>query len=219
MQTRDGMSRYYQVVFIRMKDPPKFQRYLKLMGPIVRRYGGSLERQLAPESIYAQGVEKPDTINVVFYDSPEAFTAFNQDPEFKSIVHLRSESIDMVAIGGMPAGGEIIEGRLAERVYTIEIARFGANGVSGYRSYEEQAEPIMRGYGYHVERALTPDAVSGLPFTPDVVKVAYFDGADGLDRLHGDPAHPRIETELYPSAVTQSVWVIAKVHPSMLGPR
>lgn len=208
--------RYYQVVFIRMKDPPKFARYLELMAPVVRRYGGGLERMLLPEAIHAEGVAKPDAINVVFYDDRAAFIAFSHDPEFQAIVHLRSESIDMVGIGGLPSGGRATGDRLGERVYVLEIARFGSNGEAGYRSYEEEAEAAMRDYGYHVERVVAPDTIDGLSFTPDIVKVAFFDTRDGMDRLHQDPVHHRIEKELYPSAVAESVWVVSKVHPSML---
>ena len=56
-------SRYYQVVFIWMKDPVKFGRYHELLGPVVQRYGGDLERMLAPDTIYAEGMRKPDIVN------------------------------------------------------------------------------------------------------------------------------------------------------------
>lgn len=209
-------KRYYQVVFIRMKDAPMFARYLELMAPIVRAYGGDLERMLAPQAIYADRVAKPDTVNVVFYEDRDAFAAFNRDPEFRKIAHLRAESIDMVAVGGLPVEGRVSNERLGERVYAVEIARFGPKGAAGYRAYEAEADPTMRNYGYHVERVLKPDAASGLPFTPDLVKVAYFDTPDGMDRLHNDPAHTRIERDLYPSAVAESVWVVGMVHPSTL---
>jgi uncharacterized protein (DUF1330 family) len=207
-------ERYYQVVLIWMKDPPKFARYLEQMAPIVRRYGGSLERMLEPETIYGAGLSKPDTINVVFYDDREAFLAFNRDAEFQNIAHLRSESIDMIAIGGAATGGRVTDGGEPERLYTVEIARFTHE--AAYRSYEQEAAPVMRGHGYQVERALAPDSTAGLGFTPDVVKVAYFESRDALDRLRRDPAHHRIENELYPSAVAESIRVFGRVHPSSL---
>jgi uncharacterized protein (DUF1330 family) len=203
-------TRYYQVVFIWLKDASKFARYLELMAPIVRRYGGELERSLAPETIYSAAIARPDTINVVFYDSREAFSAFNQDPEFQKVSHLRSESIDMLVVGGVPIGGRVDEGGVAERLYVLEIARFGAGGAAAYRSYEEQAEPVLRRFGYHVERVLAPDAVSGFSFKPDIVKLAYFDAHDGMEQLHRDPSHQGIEQELYPSAVVESIWITAK---------
>jgi uncharacterized protein (DUF1330 family) len=200
---------YYQVVFIRMKDAGKFARYLELMAPIVRRYGGELERSLAARTMHTEALPKPDAINVVFYDNRAAFTAFNQDPEFREIEHLRSESIEMSAIGGFPIGGVVTDDRVAERLYLLEIARFGPSGVAGYRNYEARAERVMRHFGYHVERVLEPDNVSGFPFTPDIVKLAYFDSPAGMERLHQHPAHGSIETELYPSAVAESIWVTA----------
>ena len=207
-------QRYYQVVLIKMKDPERFARYLELMAPIVHRYGGALERALLPETVYAQGVAKPDTINVVHYHNRDAYTAFNADPEFQAIAHLRSESVDMVAVGGRPVRGEVVESGIGDRLYVVEFARFGGGGGVGYRTYEEQSEAIMSRYGYHVERVIAPDAIAGLPFTPNIVKVAYFDAHDGMDRMHQDPAHERLERELYPAAVAESIWMVARVHPS-----
>ena len=45
----------------------------------------------------------PDIVNSVFYDSPEAFAAFEADPAFQEIVPLRTASITMAAAGGLPS--------------------------------------------------------------------------------------------------------------------
>jgi uncharacterized protein (DUF1330 family) len=209
-------SRYYQVVFIWLKDPVTFGRYRELLGPIVQRYGGDLERMLAPDTIYAEGMTKPDIVNIVFYDDRDAFEAFNKDPEFQQIVHLRSESIHMVSVAGFPTRGTVTQEALGQRLYFVELARFGPQGAKGYQHYQEEAEPVMSRYGYHVERRLAPDSVSGLPFKPDLVNVAYFDSPDGMERFHTDAAHHRIENELYSAAVQQSIWVVGRVHPMML---
>jgi uncharacterized protein (DUF1330 family) len=205
-------SRYYQVVFIWMKDPVRFGRYAALLEPVVRPYGGGLERRLIPDAIYAAGMPKPDIVNIVFYDNRAAFAAFDKDPEFAKIVHLRSESIAMASVAGMPVGWEVTQTDVGNRLYLVEVARFGPQGAQGYQDYEDQAEPVMRRYGYHVERRLAPDSASGFPFQPDLVKVAYFDSPDGMERLHEDPAHPRIENELYGAAVQQAVWVVGRAH-------
>jgi len=102
---------------------------------------------------------------------------------------------------------------LQSRSYVVEAARFGPRGVDAYRRYEKEADALLSRYGYHVERVLEPDSVSGFPFTPDVVKVAYFEEADGMQKAHADPAHHAIESELYPAAVQQSVWVLGRVRP------
>lgn len=213
-----ALSRYYQVVLIWMKDPVTFGRYTTLLEPVVRPYGGGLERMLIPNTIYAEGMPKPDIVNIVFYDSPAAFAAFDKDPEFAKIVHLRSESIEMASVAGLPAGGEVTQADVGERLYLVEVARFGPQGAKGYQDYEQQAEPVMRRYGYHVERRLAPDSASGFPFQPDLIKVAYFDSPDGMEQFHNDAAHQRIESELYPTAVQQSIWVVGYVHPMTLKP-
>jgi uncharacterized protein (DUF1330 family) len=210
------LSRYYQVVFIWMKDPATFGRYVALLGPVVRPYGGGLERRLIPDAIYAEGMAKPDIVNIVFYDNRAAFMAFDRDPEFAKIVHLRSEAIDMASVAGVPLGEEVTRRDEGNRLYLVEVARFGPQGAAAYQEYEEQAEPLIRRYGYHVERRLAPVSASGFPFQPDLIKVAYFDSPDGMERLHKDPAHLRIENELYPAAVQQSIWVIGRVDPMTL---
>jgi hypothetical protein len=72
----------------------------------------------------------------------------------------------------------------------------------------------MARYGYHVERVLAPDSVVGFPVEPNIVKVVYFDRASGMDCLHEDPAHERIERELYPPPLSASPsgWSAACIH-------
>ena len=49
------VGRYHQVVFIWMKDPETFSRYVELLRPLVEPYGGALERMLVPEAIHGEG--------------------------------------------------------------------------------------------------------------------------------------------------------------------
>jgi uncharacterized protein (DUF1330 family) len=209
--------KYYQLVFIWMKDPKTFGRYLELARPVVERYGGALERMINPQSIYAEKLGKPDVVNIVYYNDKAAYHGMNNDPDFKKVVPLRSQSIDMITIEGPSLGGTLTHERLADRLYLVEVARFGSRGADGYRAYETESNPVMEKYGYHVERTMGVDSASGFAFKPDVVKVAYFDRRDGMDRLQQDAGHHRIERELYPMAVPESVWVIGEVHPMTLG--
>jgi uncharacterized protein (DUF1330 family) len=203
-------ERYYQLVLLWPTDHAKFNRYLSHLTPIVEPYGAALERQFSPQTIYAQGLERPETINLVYYASREAFSAFLRDERFRNIVHLRTESTRMASIEGLSTRGAAAAGDSSSRQYLIELARFGAGGEEAYRAYEVAAEPVMARYGYHVERVIRAESVSGLSFTPDIVKVAYFDAANGMDRFHGDVAHAHIETELYPAATSESLWIIAR---------
>ena len=212
------MQRHYQLVFLWVKDGPKFSRYMEQVRPIVRRYGGHRERMIAPKTIYGEGVTLPTIVNVVYTDDKATFDKFSEDEDFARVKHLRAESIDMMAIEGRTERGEVAPGNLQDRIYMIELARF-KNSPAAYRKYEEEAESAMRPYGYHVERVIVPEAppFGSLPFAPDIVKVAYFDSHKGFDEFHDDPAHSRIENELYPAAVKESIWIIGRVHPDALG--
>src|SRR5688572_2339229 len=208
-------ARYYQVVFLWIKDGTKFARYLELARPIVERYGGALERMLVPETIHGDGVTKPDVVNVVFYSDREAFHRLSRDPEFQPLLAMRAEAIDMMSVEGIGSAGEDRDGDLATRVYSIELAQFGSGGSASHAAYVAEAEPAMRRFGYHVERSLQPESSAGFPFAPDIVNVTYFETADGLARLDADPSHARIEG-LYSASVSRSVWAIGRVHPATI---
>ena len=211
MNRPSNVERYYQLVLLWPRDRAKFASYLELLTPIVEPYGAGLERQFSVRESYAEGLARPETVNLVYYESPDAYSAFHRDQRFRDIVHLRTELTDMASVEGPSVRGEFAPGAAADRLYLIEIARYGSGGVDAYRAYEAEAEPVMARYGYHVERVIRPETANGLAFKPDVLKVAYFDAVDGMDRLHRDPAHAHIETVLYPRAASESVWIVGKV--------
>src|SRR4051812_23929948 len=128
-------ARYYQVVFIWLKDPAKFAQYVELVRPVVGRYGGGLERMLTPDTVYGEAIRRPDVINVVYYDDKAAFAAFHADPEFQRIVHLRTESIEMMSVQGQPVAGTVTNTDLEKRRYLLEFVRYGTLGAEGYARY------------------------------------------------------------------------------------
>lgn len=206
-------EKYYQVVMIWLKDPAKFQEYGQKMAPIVSKYGGNGERILSPvESFYGgktgQGLSKPDMVNIVFYDSKEAYEDFENDPEFKQIEHLRSESIKMVAIGGKVTGGELKSGNASQRLYMIEVGYFNDNG-KNYKTYEKASKGFNKRLGLNKERVLIPDQVWGDIEIPDLVTVKYIDDAADKSKMESDPDHSKIE-ELYGKAMKDLIWIEGK---------
>jgi uncharacterized protein (DUF1330 family) len=214
--TEPVSDRYYQLVFITVSDAQKFAQYLELLRPVVTPYGGALERMLAPETVYGDAMPKPEIVNIVYYDDERAFEAFKADPEFRKIEHLRAESIHMSVLGGRAIGGVVSETHLAERIYLVEVARY-RQGVEGYLRYAEEASAFVGRFGYHTERVLRVETAQGFGFEPTLVRIAYFDAADGFERMQEDPAHERFD-KLYADATSDSVWLSARVHPSMLRP-
>jgi uncharacterized protein (DUF1330 family) len=211
MSTSD--SRYFQLALLWLRDREKFARYAALVAPVVRPYGGALACQFLPTSVYAEGMECPDVANLVYYESRAAYEAFTLDPAFREIVHLRSESIVMASVEGALAGTFAAGDRPEQRIYVLELARLGPDRQQAYRAYEDEAEPVMKRYGYQVNCVMRPTGSSGLSFTPDLVKIASFTSVADLQRMHEDPAHSRIEKVLYPEAVAESVWLVANAAP------
>lgn len=200
-------ARLFQLVLLNINDPETFQRYLAQAGPSIARYGGAPEAIVEPDQFMGEGLDRPHMANFVYYDSPEAFEAMHRDPEFVEASKLRTASIDMVSVEGQSIGGEGPSAPTEGRLYLIEVAKFGEGGADAYAEYERMANPVMARYGYHVERVLRVSSVSGFPFEPDIVKVAFFDSADGMKKMEQDPAHGDIEGG-YAGVVEQSVWVI-----------
>ena len=204
-------ERWYQLVIIWLRDPAKFQEYAEALAPVVTRYGGMADQVFTPTAIHPHGLELPDVVNLVHYDTKQAFTAFSADPAFHRIRHLREESIDMLAFGGrmrqrMPA---VVT---AERVFGIEIARFRGGDPAAYRRYEAEGEPVMRSHGFHVDYVLDLDAdLDDSPASQryDLVKVSSFPSLRDKAGFERDPAHDRIETSLYPAAIDNVIWLDA----------
>jgi len=202
-------NRYFQLVLVWPRDPVMYAGYLEAVRPIVADYDGRLERQFRPDGFHAAGLERPETVNFVSYRDRAAFFQFREDERFRRIVGMRTAAIALASIEGVSVREETGGASApADRLYVIEVART-ADGGAAYRDYEAEAEPVMARYGYHVERVVRPESSTGLAFQPDLVKVAYFDAAGGMERLHADPAHARIEGELYARAVSESVWIVA----------
>jgi uncharacterized protein (DUF1330 family) len=201
-------ERYPQIVLVNVTDPEQFARYGALVAPIVTAHGARGDRQVKPSSVHGYG---PVTVvNLVSSPSREAFEAFHHDPRFLEIVEMRSRSTTLGSVRGPSLRGGTGESPVRGRLYLVEIAEYGPGGETAYRAYAQEAESVMGRYGWHVERELRPEAWDGLPFRPDLAKVAYFDTPEDMARMERDPAHARLEAD-YGNAVGRSIWIMGAV--------
>ena len=215
-RTQSVDQKYYELVFIQVKDPKAFGEYGRKVFPIVKKYGGGLQRMLLPESVYGDGIKKPDLVNLVFYKNRAAYDAFHRDPEFLKIKPLRTKSIDMISIGAEKLEAGSSSSDLAGRYYMVELAYFKTAAGTRYQAYEAASRPVLGKYGYHLESKLAPIEVHGKLEKPDLLKVAFFNQTADLKRFEKDPRHKELETKLYPGAVRKSIWIMGKVHPMSL---
>ena len=204
-------GKYFQVVMIWIKDPGKFQDYGQKVSPIVAKYGGNAERIISPvESFYggttAKEFEAPHMVNIVYYDSKEAYEAFERDPEFLKIKHLRTESIEMAGIGGTVLGGELNLQEVANRLYMIEFAYFSDEEGKKYKKYEQKARLFSERSGLHKERILHPDTKFGDIDLPDLVSIKYIEKAEHKAKMEADKDHPKVE-KLYGEAIRDLIWI------------
>lgn len=208
-------SKYHQLVLLWITDAPKFQHYLQQMAPIVTRYGGAGDRSFQPSAIWADGIELPHIVNLVHYDSKKAYENFNNDPDFRKIEHLRSESTKIMSYEGYLQLEKASGDGLKDREYNIEIVRYKNGSPEAYREYEMKGEEKMKEYGFEVEFVLDIESKSSGKMQPDMAKVSYFKSAAGKTRFEQDPAHKDIEA-LYPSTIDSVIWISGKIHPTFI---
>lgn len=204
-------DKYYQLVLLWITDPVKFQEYLQKMAPVVTRYGGAADRSFQPSAIWAEGMELPQVVNLVHYDSKEAYQDFNDDPDFKQIEHLRSESTKIISYEGYLRLANPSGRRLNDREYNIEILSYKNGSPAAYSKYELEGEGKMREYGFDVEFILDIESKPSEQKKPNMAKVSYFNDARCKMNFERDPAHKDIEA-LYPSTIDSVIWISAKIH-------
>lgn len=207
-------GKYYQVVLVWVKDPQKFQDYGAKMGPIVAKYGGRAERIMSPVNSFYGGetgksLSQPHMVNIVYYDSKEAYEQFEKDPDFVKIKHLRSESIDMAGIGGTIEGGDLADGDLLQRLYMIEFAYYKDGHGKAYKDYRKKSKGFSERHGLRIERTLKPDAVFGNITMPDLVNVLYLEDASRKKAMEQDPQHAEVE-KMYGEAIGDLIWIEGK---------
>jgi uncharacterized protein (DUF1330 family) len=204
-------ERHYQLVLIWLKDRATFQEYLRLLPPIVTRYGGAADRSFRPTAIWAEDLELPGIVNLVHYDDKASYERFERDPDFQEIEHLRRESVDLMSCEGRLVRANPSRAGLAERVYHIELVRYRDGSPAAYQRYEREGEAAMSEYGFDVEYvlAIDPDPAGSREF--DLAKISYFPTTNALADFEKDPRHKEIEAELYPAAVERAVWITAAI--------
>jgi uncharacterized protein (DUF1330 family) len=148
---------YHQLVFIWIRDPAMFAEYQRQVRPVVARYGGAADVSLHPTTIWADGLDLPDVVNLVHCDDHDAFRRFQADPDFVRIEPLRAASVDLLTVEGYLTTADPSPAGTPGRVYNIELASYRDGTGEAYRRYEERGEARMREYGYHVEYVLAAE--------------------------------------------------------------
>jgi uncharacterized protein (DUF1330 family) len=201
---------YHQLVFIWIRDPAGFADYLRELPPIVARYGGAADLSLRPTAFWADGLTRPDIVNLVHYDDRDAYRRFNADPDFARIEPLRAASVDLLTYEGHLTVADPSPAGVPGRVYNVELAGYRDATGEAYREYEERGEARMREYGYRVEYVLAADTTPADHPRPDMIKISSFPDEAARAAFEADPAHGQIEEKLYPAATDHVIWLTAQ---------
>ena len=208
--------KFHELVLIWIKDPIIFQQYAEQVTPIVKKYGGELDKMFAPTGIWAEGVEQPDLINLVHYRSREDYQRFLKDPDFLKIKALRDQGIRMMAFqGNMTLENPTMTGA-QDRMYNVELVNYKGGDPKAYHEYMKRGEGKMSEYGFQTEYLMEVVSHDAPLIKPDIAKVSYFESQEGMKGFESDPMHKVIEEELYPAAIDQVIWITGKIHPLMM---
>lgn len=210
-------DRLYNFEMVFIIDAAKFLQYKqKLRGLTIMR-SGHLERTLVVDMMWSKdgskGV-KPDVVNLVYYDSPEAKTLVENDPEYLALSSLRDSALASVSISGESIGGDIISGKTNRRAYMIEFVQYrDGDSIAYHNDYVKFADTVMGRYGYHLERIIKPTSSDGIA-QPDLIRIMYFDSAEKLIGMQNDSDFAEM-MKRYKGSVERSLWILGKTPPSL----
>ncbi len=99
-------NRFYAVRLLWVRDPERFAEYQERAKPILEKHGVHVERWLMVQDMEGDGLDRPDQIVVTWFKTPEAKTAFENDPDFAEVTKLRDEAVKLVTITGSSVFGD-----------------------------------------------------------------------------------------------------------------
>jgi len=205
-------ERYYQVVFVKIKDNAKYGEYITKLTPIISKYGARAERVIQISSFFdshkGEKMDQPHVINIVSYKSKKAFEQFEKDPEFSKLQSLRNQAIEISGINGSSKAKKFIDGEASNRVYMVEFVNYKKKKM--YNKYLKKAKRLYSRHNHHTELTLQPDSYFGnLKEMPNLVNIMYYDNAASKENMQKDKNHKEVENS-YAAAVSGLIWVEGK---------
>ncbi len=207
-------NRDYNLVMIWIKDQAKWDQYLKESADVVSKYGGGIERSIEPTFIYSvDGMEKPDVVNIAYWDNRETGMKFYGDPEFQKLIPLRNEAAKIIGINAQVLNFADVDNRgVDNRQYNIELAYFKEDADLGKYEhvYKKPAADHFGKYGFNFERSMKGNQAFGMQ-TPDLINIQFYENEEGAKKAHEDPKHHDFSHNKYASVVEKSIWISGKV--------
>ncbi len=170
---RDTDDRYYQIGFVWVKNPIKFQEYAQRALPLLPK-DGQMVVTVQP-NVSSLGEKTPHSVTVSNYASKSSHDDFFfRNEAYQELIPLRQEAAEVIIINGFdtkfhhfqPASREA----LMNGTYHIGLV-YGKSKSSYFEDYEQ----VYNQYGGHTMKVLKPDLVSIGEFDqPDYVEIVHF---------------------------------------------
>jgi hypothetical protein len=194
-------------------------RYLDLLQPLLVDPDSGCERfhECQPVSdVVADGIDMPMALSVLRFQSAGSLSRFQCLAGRGAFGELRRDMLAVACVEG-ECMQEVEEVREASAYpLSVEIAKYGARGVSAYQLYEANAAPILRRHGYRSVCVVRPKFTGGLTFAADIMRIGYFTQPDGFASLREDALFPLL-LEWRQIATAGELWVIGQRPPVSRG--
>ena len=179
------------LVYLKEGEEARFEEYKQKGGALLEKYGGKIERIIAPKMLAKGEIALPDEIHFATYPSIEVFNKFNEDPEF---IKIRNEyampAIKDISIFTSKNTSFKFERETGDHTKTYGVAliyfKEGDRYVKQFEEYHDDVCKIMPEFGTHFERFIAPFQSKGSVEMPDEIHRFYFDSMDGLQQMGTD---------------------------------
>ena len=97
-------SAFFGIALVYVKDWDRLREYEQRLGPLMQPYGVTMVNQILPATVSEGGLEKPDRIDVFYFQDPQDMARLFADPAVREAMAWRDAHATrkVVFLGGAP---------------------------------------------------------------------------------------------------------------------
>ncbi len=99
-------EKLYAVRLLWIRDPEMFVEYQEQTKLIIAKHGVHIERLNVTKEIDGDVMERPDEIDVTWFENAASKEAFENDPEFQKSAQIRDKAVKLVTITARSVFGD-----------------------------------------------------------------------------------------------------------------
>lgn len=90
---------FTQLIYLKPGGATAFEAFEAVAIPLIAKYNGQLLFRVRPGAgAFIEGIEQPYEIHLVSFPTEADFEAFGRDPERKTVLHLKDQSVEKIVL-------------------------------------------------------------------------------------------------------------------------